>query len=65
MQLLCVHFETFLNCLWQGREAGQHDNRYPVCRANHTENFGSPSRICIWSFGASPFFQRLVRDLTR
>jgi len=32
---------------------------------DHTENFGSPSRICIWSFGASPLAQRPVRNLTR
>lgn len=30
-----------------------------------TENFGSPSTICVWSFGASPLRQRAVRHLTR
>src|SRR5271163_3169055 len=44
------------------RRNARHEQRYYRI---HTENLGSPSRTCSWSFGASPFFQRAVRDLTR
>jgi hypothetical protein len=59
-----LQLSKHVSSLYLGCESiNQRFRRTPGMR--HTENLGSPSRICICSFGTSPFFQRAVRNLTR